>query len=123
MKLLLDQGLPRSSAALLRAAGMDAVHTAEIGLSTAEDADILQRGRDDERVVVTYYDADFHALMALSGAAKPSVIRIRIEGLQAAAVVRLLQDVILQSVADLQSGCLASVTDTGLRVRKLPLVP
>lgn len=122
MKLLLDQGMPRSSAALLRAAGVDAVHTAEIGLSRAEDTAILERCRDDERIVVTY-DADFHALMALSGAAKPSVIRIRIEGLQAAAVVRLLQDVILQSAADLQSGCLASVTDTGLRVRKLPLIP
>ena len=67
MKLLLDQGLPRSSAVLLRAAGVDAVHTAEIGLSRAEDPAILERGRDDERVVVTY-DADFHALMALSGA-------------------------------------------------------
>jgi predicted nuclease of predicted toxin-antitoxin system len=37
MKLLLDQSLPRSAAALLRQAGIDAVHTAEIGLATAED--------------------------------------------------------------------------------------
>jgi hypothetical protein len=36
MKLLLDQGLPRSSAAILREAGFDAVHAGEISLATAE---------------------------------------------------------------------------------------
>ena len=41
MKLLLDQGLPRSAAGLLRNAGFDAVHTGEIGLARAEDAVIL----------------------------------------------------------------------------------
>ena len=37
MKLLLDHGLPRSAAGLLRDAGMDAVHTGERGLATASD--------------------------------------------------------------------------------------
>nr|WP_258003931.1 DUF5615 family PIN-like protein [Fischerella thermalis] len=41
MKLLLDQGLPRSAATLLSEAGIDAVHVAEIGLSAADDRDIL----------------------------------------------------------------------------------
>ena len=35
MKLLLDQGLPRSAAALLRDTGIDAVHTGEIGYAVA----------------------------------------------------------------------------------------
>ncbi|MFO7631905.1 MAG: DUF5615 family PIN-like protein [Caldilinea sp.] len=43
MKLLLDQGLPRSAAALLRDAGIDAIHTGEIGYATAEDAVIIIR--------------------------------------------------------------------------------
>ena len=47
MKLLLDQGLPRSAAELLRAAGIDAVHTGEIGCATAEDAEILAREISD----------------------------------------------------------------------------
>jgi predicted nuclease of predicted toxin-antitoxin system len=41
MKLLLDQGTPRSMAALLRRAGFDAVHTGEIGLAEVDDAEIL----------------------------------------------------------------------------------
>jgi len=76
MKLLLDQGLPRSAAALLTAAGIDSVHVGDLGLSTAEDATILQAGLEADRTVVTL-DADFHALLAMSGAIAPSVIRIR----------------------------------------------
>ena len=43
MQLLLDQGLPSSAATLLREAGINAIHVAEIGLSTAEDTEILQK--------------------------------------------------------------------------------
>ncbi len=85
MKLLLDQGLPRSAAGLLRQAGLDTVHTGEIGLATAEDQLILDQARESGRVVVTL-DADFHTLLTLSGAVSPSVIRIRIEGLNAAQI-------------------------------------
>jgi predicted nuclease of predicted toxin-antitoxin system len=53
MKLLLDQGVPRSTAELLRAAGVDTVHTAEIGLSRAEDDRILAEAAAQDRVVVT----------------------------------------------------------------------
>jgi hypothetical protein len=62
MKLLLDQGLPRSAAMLLREGGIDTLHVGEIGLAAATDNEILQRGRQEERVVVTL-DADFHALL------------------------------------------------------------
>jgi predicted nuclease of predicted toxin-antitoxin system len=47
MKLLLDQGLPLSAAALLRDAGIDTLHVGEIGMSETEDADIIQRARDE----------------------------------------------------------------------------
>jgi len=46
MKLLLDQGLPPSAAALLRNANIDTIHVGEIRMSTAEDAGIIQRVRD-----------------------------------------------------------------------------
>jgi predicted nuclease of predicted toxin-antitoxin system len=45
MRFLLDQGLPRSAAALLRNRGIDAVHVGEIGLVVASDPEILLRGR------------------------------------------------------------------------------
>ena len=67
MKLLLDQGLPRSSAELLRQEGLDAVHTGECGLSEASDDAILAAGRAQGRTVVTL-DSDFHTILALEEA-------------------------------------------------------
>jgi hypothetical protein len=64
--LLLDQGLPRSAAALLTQAGWDVIHVSEIGMSRADDVDILQRARTEARICITL-DADFHSLLAISG--------------------------------------------------------
>jgi predicted nuclease of predicted toxin-antitoxin system len=88
MKLLLDQGLPRSTPAWLSQAGIDAIHVAEIGLATATNANILQKAKTQGRVVVTL-DADFHTLLALTQATSPSVIRIRLEKLRAQALSQL----------------------------------
>lgn len=37
IKLLLDQGTPRTLATLLRQAGIATIHTGEIGMATATD--------------------------------------------------------------------------------------
>jgi hypothetical protein len=51
IRVLLDQGLAPRAAALLRAAGWDAIHVTEIGLQRADDKDILKAAREDSRVV------------------------------------------------------------------------
>lgn len=122
MKLLLDQGLPRSAAALLRATGIDTVHTGEIGLATADDEAIIQVARQQERVIITL-DADFHALLALSGADKPSVVRIRIEGLRAESLATLLQALLEERSSELDKGALMTVQLERVRIRFLPILP
>lgn len=121
MKLLLDQGLPRGAAGQLRELGTDAVHTGEIGYATAEDAAIVECARSDNRIVVTL-DADFHNLLALSGASGPSVIRIRIEGLKADAVTRLLQKILAEWTEELETGALLTVQPGRIRLRHLPIL-
>ena len=79
IKVLLDQGLPRTAAGLLREIGWDVQHVSERGMSQAEDAAIIAMARQEQRIVVTL-DADFHALLAVSGAKGPSVVRIRSGG-------------------------------------------
>lgn len=81
IKILLDQGLPRSAAELLRQQGWDALHVSDVGLAAASDQTILNQAEQQGRTVVTL-DADFHALLAVSGASAPSVVRLRIEGLK-----------------------------------------
>jgi predicted nuclease of predicted toxin-antitoxin system len=121
MKFLLDQGLPRSTALLLRKDNFDALHVGELGLASASDAKILESGLLEHRVIVTL-DADFHALLALSGLSEPSVIRIRIEGLRAVDHVRLVTQVHSACHADLARGSMVTVTEKGIRVRHLPLL-
>jgi predicted nuclease of predicted toxin-antitoxin system len=120
LKLLLDQGLPRGARSLLQQRGYDVVHTGEIGLATATDEDILARARTDNRVVVTL-DADFHTLLALSGAPRPSVVRIRLEGLRAEGLVELLAVVLGRCEEQLRAGAAVSIQPTRTRVRRLPI--
>ncbi|MBD2089127.1 DUF5615 family PIN-like protein [Microcoleus sp. FACHB-1515] len=122
MKLLLNQGLPRSATALLRDAGIDTIHVGEIGLSEAEDAEIIRSARSEERVVATL-DADFHTLLALEEATSPSIIRIRIERLRAQALTDLLLAVIAQCEEDLEQGSAITVELNRIRIRRLPLLP
>jgi len=121
MKLLLDQGLPLSSAALLRHAGIDTIHVSEIEMSEAEDAEIIQKARSEGRVFATL-DADFHTLLALSEATSPSVIRIRVERLRAQALTDLLLSVIAECREDLEAGSAVTVEPSRVRIRRLPLV-
>lgn len=125
MKLLLDQGLPRSAADILRDGGHDVVHAGDVGLSTASDAEVLESARATDRAVVTL-DADFHALLAVGRAMGPSVIRLRIEGLRGPAAATLIDRVIHACSDDLAAGAAVTVDeDAGahrIRVHRLPLV-
>src|SRR5437016_8475324 len=46
-----------------------------------------------ENATVVTLDADFHTILAVSGAAAPSVIRLRRQGLRAPAVVEIIRNV------------------------------
>ena len=121
MKLLLDQGLPRSTVHSLREKGFEALHVGEISLASASDTKILEFALQNHRVLVTL-DADFHALLALSGAKEPSVIRTRIEGLRTEDHARLLAHVLSTCKEELEKGSMVTVTESGIRVRRLPLL-
>ena len=121
IRLLLDQGLPGSAASLLRKRGIEAVHVSEIFMSSSSDADILAHARAEYRTVVTL-DADFHALLALSSAHSPSVIRLRIEGLKGAETADLIQRVLELAANEIQAGAVVAVTARGVRVKRLPIL-
>lgn len=121
MRLSLDQSLPRSAVEHLHKAGFEANHVGELGLTSASGAKILAFVREEDRVVVTL-DADFHALLAFTGATGPSVIRIRIEGLRAGELARLLEDLLKVCGNDVKEGAVVSVTESGIRIRNLPVL-
>lgn len=96
------------------------MHAGDVGLSRASDAEILERARTESRACVTL-DADFHALLAVSGATGPSTIRVRIEGLDAAALSSLLRAAWPQMETDIQRGALVSIDVHSVRIRALPI--
>jgi predicted nuclease of predicted toxin-antitoxin system len=120
MKVLLDNGLPRGAVPILNAHQIDANHVGDIGLSSASDQSIMNKAISDGRIIVTL-DADFHTLLALSGAIGPSVIRIRIEGLKAMELARIINTVIKAFPDELRAGAVVSVGPKSARCRLLPL--
>mgnify|MGYP001177959909 CR=1 FL=1 len=121
IKVLLDQGLPRTAADLLREVGWDVQHVSERGMSQTEDVAIIDVARQEQRVVVTL-DADFHALLAVSGAQGPSVLRIRMEGLKADQVASLIVQVFSVAGDELALGAMVTVLDEKIRIKHLPIV-
>lgn len=120
MKLLLDQGLPRSAASILRERQTETVHVGELDMATASDEAIIRYARDHGFSIVTL-DADFHSLLALSGAKGPSVIRIRIQGLKGQEVASLISTVLDRLPHEIESGGIVTVTPDSIRLRRLPI--
>ncbi len=109
-------------AALLREAGHDVVHTLDIGMATASDAEVLELADREQRVVVTG-DTDFGALLALTRRRSPSVILFRSrETPRAVDQARVILDHLDDVASDLPEGAVVVVTDDRRRVRRLPLV-
>ena len=93
----------------------------QCGLSAAPDQQILDYARSTDRVICTL-DADFHSMLAVSGAAGPSVIRIRREGLRGAEVASLLKRVCSEVEDAIKAGSAITVTERAIRLRRLPIV-
>lgn len=120
MRLLLDQGLPRSSAEILRNKGWDIQHTGEIGMSRATDRQILEYARDEQRIVITL-DSDFHTMLAVENLDSPSVVRIRQEGLRGPELAELVEQIRSRIGQQLENGAMATITEKAIRIRKIPL--
>ena len=120
VRVVLDQGVPRDAAALLRERGHECTHVGEIGMSKASDRDILAWSLEQKATVVTL-DADFHAILAVSRAVGPSVIRMRRQGLDALAVVELVENVLADFEFDLTRGSLVTVKVNKTTCHKLPI--
>lgn len=59
MRFLVDEDLSEEIASILRAAGVDAVHIRELGLSGAEDQEVLDEAARQGRCIVTRNRNDF----------------------------------------------------------------
>lgn len=121
MKLLLDANLSPRVVRLLKEAGHDAIHVADIGLLTAADPEILQAATKEKRILLTA-DSDFGALLSLGSLASPSVLLLRsADHLSPNEQAELIAANLPQIAEDLEKGAIVSLTRDRLRVRELPI--
>ena len=122
MRFLADMGISPRTVAFLRGLGHDAVHLEEQNLGRLPDSDILQKARDEDRVLLTH-DLDFGQLMAASGAELPSVVIFRLLDMRPRQVNVYLDILVNEYQAALEEGAIASVHEGQIRLRSLPISP
>ena len=113
-------GISPETVSWLRSQGHDAIHLHEKELDRLTDPEILERARREARVLLTH-DLDFSQLLALSGAALPSVIVFRLADMRPESVNRHLEQVLQQAQDDLAQGAVISVREGQIRVHRLPI--
>lgn len=121
MKFLADAGISPKTVGFLKNAGHDALHVREMGLERASDSEIVQRARQDGRVILTF-DLDFGEILALGVADSPSVIIFRLSDETGESVNRRLGAVLSERSQDLERGVLILVEDRRYRMRRLPIL-
>jgi predicted nuclease of predicted toxin-antitoxin system len=120
VNFLADMGISPRVVDELRRKEHDAVHLAEQGLQRMSDADILEKARRENRILLTP-DLDFGELLAASGGNLPSVIIFRLRDMRSANVSRHLFSIINQQSESLSRGAILSVTEQKVRIRTLPI--
>jgi predicted nuclease of predicted toxin-antitoxin system len=120
MKFLADMGISPRVVEELRMKKHDAIHLIEEGLNRLPDREILQKARQENRVLLTH-DLDFGELLAASGGELPSVVVFRLKDMRAANVSKHLFSIINQQSEALSQGAILSVTEQKVRVRRPPI--
>jgi predicted nuclease of predicted toxin-antitoxin system len=122
MKFLGDMGISPRTIALLREQGYDAIHLIEENLEKMTDQNILDKARQEERILLTV-DLDFAQLLAISGDSLPSVILFRLGNVSREVANRRLLAILNDYATELTNGLIISVTDVSIRLRHLPIQP
>lgn len=120
MKFLADMGISMHTVAWLRQQGNDTVHLREEGLQRLSDEEILVKAHTEGRILLTM-DLGFGYLLAASGGRLPSVILFRLSDERSEVVNERLGKVLAQCGSSIEAGSIISVSETAVRVRRLPI--
>lgn len=120
MRLLVDEAPQDAVAHRLAAAGHDTTHVRILGLAGHTDDEVMALAIADERILVTT-DADSGTILALTGAAGPSVLLLR--GIDDTINERVdaLLEVLPRAERVLSEGSIVVIEPDRYRIRYLPI--
>ena len=120
MKLLADVNVSPAVVQCLVDLGHEAVRATEFLDARTDDVTILALAREQGAMLLSR-DQDFSALVALSGATRPSLINIRASVVEPGAVARRIDGALRQLAEELADGAIVTLDDAGARVHRLPI--
>lgn len=120
IRFLADMNISPKTVEALRQKGRDIIRVSNLLPTNAQDQEILELARNEERVVISQ-DLDFSTLVALSGYNRPSLITIRMSVSDPETITRRIIEVLPGIEKALQEGCAVTIEDVALRLRRLPI--
>jgi predicted nuclease of predicted toxin-antitoxin system len=120
MRFLLDENISPGLCLSIKSLGYEARHVKDVGLRATKDEVIFEYARQSGDIIITH-DLDYSRIHALSGAAKPSVILIRIEPITNELILDFLKANLENIKADLLKGAFVVVETNYMRLRDLPI--
>lgn len=120
MKFLADMGVSMTIVQNLRESGYDVVHLREEGLQRLPDINIVEKAKQEGRIILTF-DLDFADILAASSEFLPSVVIFRLKNTLPVFASARLFDVLSECVEDLQTGAIVILQDNRYRMRRLPI--
>ena len=120
MILLADVNVSRRVVDRLREEGFDTVRVSDILDPRTEDREIVAEARRRGAVLLSH-DQDFTAILATSGAMKPSLVNIRVSAVEIDTLSRRISSALQITQRDLEEGAVVTLDDRGVRVHRLPV--
>ena len=119
-KIFADVNLSPRVVAALRADGFDAVRVSEVMPACSADQDVLAEAVRLGAVLVSQ-DQDFAAILAATGATRPSLVNLRVSFVDPERLARTIAAVMRTVPEDLAAGAIVTVDDVRVRVHGLPV--
>ena len=121
LRFLVDMNLSPKTVTNLQQHGWDVLRVAQVLPMDTEDSEILEYARQEDRVIITQ-DLDFSSLLALGGYRKPSLITFRLSVPDPETITQKLLELLPDIVNRLAEGCVVTIDDRKVRVRRLPIL-
>lgn len=118
--IIVDMNLSPDWVVFFSTHGFASVHWRDLGPAHADDRLIFDHARQSSAIILTQ-DLDFGAILAQTGAMRPSVVLLRLADLDPAQVGGRVIEALRKCADELAVGAILTIDEHSPRLRLLPL--